>query len=321
MTDGAGYGAGMRVAVTGASGFLGSYVVEALRAGGHAPVGVIRTPGLAAEVRARGAEEVRLADLLDGDALRAAFLGCDAAVLVAALAVRHDPPWDEWRRANVEGVERAVLAAADAGVRRLVLVSTVAVHRVLAPGGVVRLDHPRLDEVHVPWSVHFVGTQRNYARSKALGERRARALAAERGLGLTVLRPGPVYGGRDPKTTSRYRALLDRSVVALPTARIPHVHAADVAACCVAALDNPASVGRDYFVTGPPVSLVELVATLRDLAGRGPWIVPLPVPFALRYDDGPAIRDLSFRPRDLRAGLAEVLAEHPRGGIPAAPGV
>lgn len=308
----------MRLAVTGASGFLGSYVVEAGRAAGHDVIGVIRDPRWTAEVAARGAADVRCADLLDPGALRRAFTGADAAVLVAALAVRHDPPWSEWVRANVEGVEVALRAAASAGVRRVVLVSTVAVLRVLLPWGVVPVGARTLAEARLPVSLHFVGTQPNYARSKALGERRARALARERGLELVVLRPGPVYGGRDPKTTARYRGLLDRAMVALPTARVPHAHAGDVARCCVAAAERPVA-GRDYLVTGPPVSPVEIVSTLRALAGRGPRIVPIPMPLTLRYDDGPAIRDLSFSPRPLAEGLAEVLAARPRDGIPAPP--
>lgn len=302
----------MKVAVTGASGFLGSYVVEALAARGDAVVGVVRDPQWTGEVRGYGASEVRLADLLDRDALAGAFAGCEAAVLVAALAVRHDPPWGEWLAANVDGVERAIDAAADAGVRRIVLVSTVAVHRVWNPFRTVRLDDPTLDTVRVPWSLHFVGTRRKYSVSKALGERRARERCAARGLELVVLRPGPVYGGRDPKTTSRYRAWLDRRVLALPTTGVPHVHAEDVARCCAAAAHHPGA-GRVWFVGGPPVSLVDVARTLRALAGRGPWIVPLPVPLSLRYDDAPAERDLGFRPRPLAEGLAEVLATRPRG--------
>lgn len=296
-----------RVAVTGASGFLGSYVVETLHAAGLDAVGVVRDPGRTAEVLAYGASEVRTADLSDRAALTEAFRGCDAAVLVAALAVRHDPPWEAWLRANVDGVENAVRAAAAAGVRRLVYVSTVAVHRIWAPWRTVDLETPRLDAVRVPWSLHFVGTRRKYSVSKALGERRAEVLAAELGLALTVLRPGPVYGRRDPKSTARYVELLDRRVVALPTVQFPQVHAGDVAACCVGALQNPASSGKAYFVAGEPVSLAELVRTLASLRGRGPRIVPLPVPLTLRYDDGPAVRDLGFRPRSLRDGLREVL--------------
>jgi dihydroflavonol-4-reductase len=302
----------MRVAVTGASGFLGSYVVEALAQAGDEVVGVVRDAKWADAVQGWGASEVRCADLLDRPALTAAFAGAEVAVLVAALAVRHDPPWEEWVRANVDGVAHALEAAAAAGVRRVVLVSTVAVHRVSNPLRTVPLSAPRLDAVRVPWSLHFVGTRRKYSLSKAQGERLAWERCAALGLELVVLRPGPVYGGRDPKSTARYRGWLDRRVVVLPTAGVPQVHAGDVAACCVAAAHRDVA-GRAYFVTGEPVSLVAIARTLRALAGRGPWVVPLPVPLGLRYDDGPAAADLSFAPRSLRDGLAEVLAERPRG--------
>lgn len=295
----------MKVAVTGATGFLGSHVVEVL-APAHEVVGVVRDPGRARRVLGWGATEVRVADLGDREALRAAFRGTEAVVLVAALAVRDDPPWEAWVRANVDGVRHAVEAAAGAGVRRIVLVSTVAVHRLLHPFATVGLDAPLLDEVRVPLTLHQLTTRRRYSLSKAMGEGVARRRARELGVELAVIRPGPIYGSRDPKLTRRYVELLERRVVALPTARVPHVHAADVALAISGAL-RPSTPPGAWFVTGPAVSPARIVRTLTDLVGRGPRVIPIPVPLRLAYDDGPAARDLSFRPRALREGLAEVI--------------
>ncbi len=298
----------MRVAVTGSTGFLGSHVVAGLAGAGHEVVGVLRDVRRSARVRELGASTVRAADLGDAPALEAAFAGTEAVALVAALAIRdRDPPWAEWVEANVAGVERSIVAAARAGARRVVLVSTVAVHRLLRPSGTVAADARRLDEARVPVSLHWLTTNRRYSLSKAMGEALALRRAAELGLELTILRPGPIYGSRDPKLTSRYLELLDRRVVALPTARVPHVHAGDVAAAVRAALERPGAPSRAYFVTGDPCSPVEIVRTLRELAGRGPRIVPVPLPLRLAYADGPLRRELGVGPRPLRVGLEEVL--------------
>ncbi|MCA9493425.1 MAG: hypothetical protein KC621_26020, partial [Myxococcales bacterium] len=111
----------------------------------------------------------------------------------------------------------------------------------------------------------------------------------------------------DPKLTRRYLDLLDRRVVALPTARVPHVHAADVAGAIRGAV-RPGGPAGAWFVTGSSVSPAEIVRTLSEVAGRGPRVVPVPLPLRLTYDDGPAVRDLGFRSRSLSDGLSEVVA-------------
>ncbi|WP_280504813.1 NAD-dependent epimerase/dehydratase family protein, partial [Nocardia farcinica] len=63
----------MRVLVTGATGYVGRAVVSALRTRGHEPVALVRTPG----ARVADAAEIRVADLLDGSALRRALAGGD----------------------------------------------------------------------------------------------------------------------------------------------------------------------------------------------------------------------------------------------------
>ena len=72
----------MRVLVTGGAGFIGSHVVDALRAEGHAPriFDLVRSP------YANGDVESVVGDLLDADALSAAMHGCDAVVHLAAVA-------------------------------------------------------------------------------------------------------------------------------------------------------------------------------------------------------------------------------------------
>jgi dihydroflavonol-4-reductase len=117
---------GARVAVTGATGFLGRYVVEALLGRGSRVVGVVRNPGRVPALAAR--IELRAADLADPRALAAGFAEADAVVSNAALFSLRNARWEDHQRANVEGTTNVFDAAAAAGVSRIVHVSSVAVY-------------------------------------------------------------------------------------------------------------------------------------------------------------------------------------------------
>lgn len=294
----------MIVAVTGASGFLGTHLAEVLRARGHVVRGVVRTPGKA---DSSTCDQWATADISHVDALTDAFRGVDAIVANAALATREAAPYSAFLEANVAGVEQVFTAAIRAGVPRIVLVSSVAVHRLLR-FGLHDQSAPLLTNVRLKLSLNFLTTNWRYALSKAEGERRAWELAAQAGLQLTVVRPGPIYGPRDHKLTANYRRLLDRRWLALPTTRAPHVHAGDVAAAIAAALERPNTAGKAYLLGGPSVSPYEVLTTWRELAGRGPTLVPIPLPVRIAFDDGPAIRELGISVRSMRDGLTDVIA-------------
>jgi len=291
------------IAVTGATGFLGSHIAPYLSGEGARVRAVVRDPAKAAWLRERGIE-IAVADLADPEALRGAFEGADAVVSTAALASRPGAGWEDYYEANVLGSENLMRACAEAGVRRVVHISTVAVYR--------NLPFRRHDE-----STSLVGdragwarlvTDPLYGRSKAMGERRLQGLAVECDIALTVLRPGPIWGSRDPKLTARYARALDRRVVAVPTFCIPHVHADDGAAAVSGALSNPDSAGRTYNVTGEPISPWQILRAWRRRRGSGALLVPIVLPAWIDYDDAAAARDLGFRSRSIEEALDEILA-------------
>jgi nucleoside-diphosphate-sugar epimerase len=284
----------MRVAITGATGFLGSHLVEVLREH-HDVRGVVRTPGKGAHLGI----ELAKADLSDRAALAEGFAGCDALIANAALA----PGWkkpsaEEFIEANVRGADNQLMAAVDAGVKRIVWISTVAVYRtrlftaLTEEAEKIDPDQPRFD-----WN--NLTTDPGYARSKAAAERLAWKRAEEHGLQLTALRPGPIYGERDPKMTARYGRMLDRRVMLAPTVRLPHVHAGDVALAALGALDNPASAGRAYNTTGKSVSIRAFLQAWKRARGARTLLIPVPVPVRIAFDDSAAERDLGFRSRPI----------------------
>lgn len=289
------------VALTGASGFLGSHIAEALLSGGLRAV--VRSPGKVAQLQARGAQ-VAEADLSDPAALTSAFVGARAVVANAALG-SYLGDMQDFVRANVEGTENTLRAAAAAGVPTVVLISSTGVYRTRLRQ-ILGEDTERYGSK--PWrSWSDLTTDWRYSLTKHLAEERAWTLAKELGLGLTVLRPGPIYGSRDSRWTARFLRAFGRRLVFAPTIGVPMVHAGDVAKAVVAAVARPRLAGRAFNLAGPPTSIVTILRTLTQIRGRGPIIVPIPLPIWVAYDTQAAHSHLDFRNRPLEEGLREVL--------------
>ena len=215
----------MRVALTGATGFLGSHLARALIARGATVRGVVRRPERGKWLTELGVA-LHAADLADPVALTRAFEGCDAVIANAALSIRGTAPYQTFLDANRRGAIHQAQAAADARVNRLIHISTVAVYR---PGLNQVNGHDRLllDGPRLTWA--YAVTNWRYALSKAHGERAIWQISRDHGLDTTVLRPGPIYGSGDRKLTASYAALMARRWLPAPTLRLPHVHARDVA--------------------------------------------------------------------------------------------
>jgi dihydroflavonol-4-reductase len=274
----------MRIAVTGASGFLGSHISRVLMEAGHEVVAVVRTPSKAEFLGCA----IERADLADEDALTSAFAGCEAVVSNAALAVRdRKPSREEFHAANVEGTLRVLRACNRAEVDRVVGISTLGVQPDWA------------------WRrLAAITTNRLYLATKGEGERLGTELALETGLKLTWLRPGPIYGSRDHKATRSYAEWARKELVFAPTVALPQVHASDVGGAVAGALQL--DEGRmAYGLAGPSVSFAHLLRVAKSVLGASGRVVSIPVPVTIGYDDSAAREDLGFRPRSIEEGLAE----------------
>jgi nucleoside-diphosphate-sugar epimerase len=161
------------VAVTGAAGFIGTAVCRRLAAEGHSVVGIDIDPDAATRVNAAGAQ-FRRVDTSDRGAVRGAVDGSDLVVHTAALLP--GAGMADSVRVNVGGTENVCVAAADAGVERVVHLSSVA-----AWGYDFKTDITE-DQPLVKHSPH------PYIATKAASELVARKH------GATVVKPGDVYG-------------------------------------------------------------------------------------------------------------------------------
>ena len=292
------------IAITGATGFLGRYLVETLTRRGARVVAVVRDREKAARVL--GTErEVRVADLSDQPALCRAFEGVDAVIANAAVISFRSPRLT--LRTNVDGTRNVFRAIAQAGVRRAVSISSSAAYRALSPRTPLSED-----AALQPYGRAWFGNA--YGMSKAEAERVACAIAREAGVALTTFRPCGITGPGDPLLMAAIARTMRVPVVPYPAfAAIGVVHAGDVAEAVALALEQP-SVSRDraYNLQGHTVTLWQLADAWRSAGGRSARLrLPVPCPVSLRYDDSRARRELGWRPRSVAAIVEEaVRARH-----------
>lgn len=298
------------IAVTGATGFLGQYLMHALLARNARVVAVVRNPEKAARWAQHGAS-VRQADLGDPQALEAAFRGADAVVSNAALISFTRPRATQ--RTNVQGTRHVFEAMAKAQVRRAIVISSSAVY----PPSVRRRDE------RTPLRPSRRGMLLNsYGASKAAAERVAWQLAQRHGIRLTTFRPCGITGPDDPLLMRALHMVMKHPVVPFPIgARVGVVHAADVAEAVCRALERPeVSSGKAYNLQGETLSLWDLGSAYHRAGGPAPRLrIPIPVPMLLRYDDARARRDLDFSPRSFEAICREAMASFPSAPGPDAP--
>lgn len=249
----------MKALVTGATGFVGSHLAEALRSRGDDVTALVRSPARAAALGPLGVRLVR-GDLDDTDSLARAVEGQDVVFHVAGLVAARDEA--EFLRCNRDGTAHLVAAADRARVSRLVYVSS------MAAGGPAERGRP------------LVGTEpprpvTAYGRSKLEGEVAVRAGATP----WVIVRPPTVYGPRDREVLKVFRMARwgVAPVFGDGSQELSAVHGADLADALVAAGTAAATPGKVYYACHPEVvTSAELVRAVGRAMGRRVRLVPLP---------------------------------------------
>ena len=197
------------LAITGATGFVGSAVMDAALAAGHQ----VRALARRAQPERAGVEWVP-GDLADRAALAALAQGADAVIHVAGLTNTPDPA--EFETANVTGTANVIAAAKEAATRRMVFVSSLASRM------------PALSA---------------YGASKA----RAETLVEASGSDWTIVRPPAVYGPRDREILDLFRAAKWGVVPLPPGGATSIIHADDLADLLVALSGNAAPSRKQIY--------------------------------------------------------------------------
>jgi nucleoside-diphosphate-sugar epimerase len=249
----------VRVAITGATGFVGVHVAKALLARGDRLRALARTP--APDLAAAGAEVVTGA-LDDPSALQRLVEGAEVVHHVAgAIAARSEA---DFMRVNADGTARVAEAARAAGARRFLYVSSIAVSGPSARG-------KPMDEAGPARPVT------PYGRSKQAGEE---AVVAS-GVGYTIVRPPVVYGPRDKSVLRIFRLARGGLAPLLGDGaqELSLIFAADLARALLAAAASPAAEGRTYHAAHPEVvTQRELVRAIGRACGRTVRTVAVPAP-------------------------------------------
>jgi nucleoside-diphosphate-sugar epimerase len=231
-------------AIIGASGFLGSHLARGFEARGARVVPVLRA------VDARSpAEAVSLADASEGSVSAERVHGLD--VVVHAASSRSTAPTFTMRAVELDLLERAMRLASSALVRRFVLVSNVVVYGFPSRLPVTE-DHP-----FAPRTAH--------AAVRLEIEMRARRLARELDLDLSIVRPARIYGPGDRSSLLEGLASMIRSgayrVVGDGDNVLHHIHVDDAVEGIWLAATRPEASGEHFLLAGPETT------TLAALSG------------------------------------------------------
>jgi nucleoside-diphosphate-sugar epimerase len=241
-----------RVLVTGASGFIAGHVIAELRSHGYQVRGTARRP-------VDGLDDVVTADLSRDDGWAAAVEDCDYVMHMASPLPKETPKSeDELVRPAIDGTLRVLRAAADAGVKRVVLTSSIAAVSSGHRDEAVRTE--------ADWSI--VDRSPAYPRSKTLAERAAWDFARESGVDLVAVNPGLVLGPlRSPTVGTSVQVvqrLLTRDVPASPKMGFAPVDVRDVATAHRLALQTPAAAGNRYILAGEHMWMRDIAAVLAE---------------------------------------------------------
>lgn len=262
------------ILVTGASGFVGKWCVIELLRDGYSVRGTVRSAAKGEAVRATirkvlgdeaaGRLELVQADLMGDAGWAAAMVGVDAVMHVAAQILAEEP-----KDANVvigpavEGTSRVLRFAAEAGVKRVIMTSSIATvgygHGQISGKRVYTEEHfTKLETMKFTWA---------YCIGKTRAEQAAWSFAREHGLALTTIHPGAILGPAVDDDTSislgMVSGLLEGSMPAMPSNGFSIIDVRDVAAMHVAALEQPESAGQRYLATSDYVPFPQVADILR----------------------------------------------------------
>jgi dihydroflavonol-4-reductase len=251
----------MRAFVTGGTGFIGGRLVAKLLERGDDVAALVRSPDKATELEKGGAELIQ-GDLSDTDAIRRGTEGADVVIHSAAIYKVGIPKsqHEEMFETNVRGTERVLDAAIQAGVPKIVYVSTVNVFG--NTGGKV------VDESYERPRNGFLSY---YDRTK-YDSHQVALDRIDKGAPIVIVQPGGVYG---PNDHSEIGNMIDQyrsgklPMVPFPETGLNMVHVDDVADGCILACDK-GEPGEAYVLGGEITTMRGILEKVAEIDGKKP---------------------------------------------------
>jgi len=264
-----------KVLVTGISGYIGQHCAVELLKNGYSVRGSVRslsksdkvTEGIKKVIDPKGNLEYCELNLLKEEGWDKAMEGCDYVLHVASPFVTSQPKDEnELIKPAVEGTQNALKAAKEAGIKRMVLTSSM-VAMIGGKKGTVNINQDSWTNVHAK------GVSA-YLKSKTLAEKSAwdfiKNQQGDEKLELVTVHPGPVYGptlsgNLSGESMSTYKELITGGMPMLPKAAINMSDVRDIAKIHVQALENKKANGKRFIVsTEKAYSFQEMAQILKS---------------------------------------------------------
>ena len=256
----------MKVFITGGTGFIGRYVVRRFVETGHQLVCLARPTSHTALLVDLDVEWM-VGDVFDRDALLAGMAGCDWVIHLANVYSFWEPSPRIYWKVNVEGTRNVMECALEAGVKKVINVSTAVIWGTPAECPYTEL------------SAYGAEAHSEYARSKREGNRVAWELAEKRGLPLVGIYPAAVLGAGDMKASGQMTLdIIKRHLpaTALRDSRITFVHVRDTAEAILLSAEKEGNIGERYLIGKESLTLGEYMDQVSALSGVRLPLITLP---------------------------------------------
>jgi len=255
---------GLSILVTGANGFVGSHLAEALLARGHSVRCMVRRTSDLTHIRHLPVEWV-YTDVRDDEGLHRACRGVDIVCHCAALTRAVDE--ETFLRVNTAGTKALAQAAIGAApdLQRFLFVSSQ------TAAGPSQGADDFVDESRPPQPITWYGGSK-WAAEQAL-------LSMKGNLPLTIIRPAAVFGPRD-RDFFTYFDLVNRRLqlkLGKEERRISLIYVRDLIELILLALENESAVGETYFGSGQAISYEEFSEAISKVLGKRAFRITLPV--------------------------------------------
>jgi len=282
-----------KVLVTGISGFVGQHCATELSKKGYSVRGSVRSlsktdevvNGIKKEIDPKGNLEFCELDLIKDAGWDKAMEGCDYVLHVASpFVVKVPKDENELIKPAVEGTLRALKAAKNAGVKRVILTSSTAAMQ----GG----QHGLIKINQDSWTDVNERSVTAYFKSKTLAEKTAWEFIENQNGGtkleLVVINPGPIYGptltgNLDNEAMGFFKKLIKGQVPMLPQAYSVMSDVRDIASIHVAALENEKANGKRFIVTTEKAHAIQEIATILKSNGYKKVSTKIAPTFLLKF--------------------------------------
>ncbi|SOD42665.1 dihydroflavonol-4-reductase [Nitrosovibrio sp. Nv4] len=262
----------MKSLVTGANGFVGSAVARCLLNAGHDVRCLVR-PGSDRRNLDNLPVEISEGDLRSAPSLKRAVAGCDSLFHVAADYRLWVPNPETMYDINVKGTQALILAAAEAGMKRMVYTSSVATLGASQNGDPVNENTPS----------SLLSMTGHYKRSKFMAEQVVQQMTDEHKLPLVIVNPSTPIGPRDIKPTPTGRIVVDTLCGRMPAyvnTGLNIAHADDIAYGHLLAYAH-GKPGERYILGGENMTLLQILQMIDEISGKRTKRFNLPVKLVL----------------------------------------